>query len=214
MENDHKLISKILSEYNQAVTGIVLFCLKELPDPLGVKRIIDVLKGNRNAFAVNNDLHQLHTFSALTGFTRDQLSDIFDNLILRGLVSVEKHAEDEEEFALVSITEKGLLYLEGGHDKKVDLMAILFDRDVTGIPDDDQDLYYKLKLARRQLAEEFDFPAFMVCNDDILKEMCLRKPMEANELIRIKGIDEAFVQQYGKQFLYVIRQYVIREKGS
>ncbi len=214
METDHRRIDALLSSYNYVIVRLVLFCIRELPQPLTVKRTIDVLKGNWNSFIQNNQLDQLSSFSVLPGYSRDQLSDIIDVLISHGMIIVQKVIEDEEEFAVIIVGEAGLKYLDGENGLSIDILDILLEREVASIPEDDRDLYYKLKTARRQLAEEYDYPAFMICVDSTLHDMCLKKPMEPHELKQIPGVDDTFMQQYSKQFLYVIRQYVTREKGS
>ena len=210
---DSKLIEKILSDYEQIIAKLVLFSLTERPFPLGMKKTLDVLKGNKSTFAINHELNKLHTFSALPGFTRDQLSDIMDILIHNGLVKVENLEGIEGVFPVVDITPKGMDFLNGKVETEFVLLDAIMDKDVPQVSEDDQDLFYKLKLARRQLAEEQDIPAFMVCHDNVLRSMCIKKPMENEELEKIKGIDEKFIEQYSKQFLYVIRQYVTRDKN-
>ena len=214
MDKSRATITEILRAYEENVANIVLYSFTVFPFQLGVKRIIDFLKGNRNAFALNNGLNLLPSFSALPGYTRDQISDIIDTLIKSGLLEVEMIKEDDDEFPVICITDTGKKLLEGKLQQQVGILDILMDRDNLEISEEDQDLYYKLKLARRQLAEEDDYPAFMVCSDDVLKDMCIRKPMEADDLLKIYGVDMAFMKHYSKQFLYVIRQYVTREKGS
>lgn len=214
MDRSQDTISVILRAYEESVASMVLYSFTEFPFQMGVKRIIDFLKGNRNAFALNNELNLLSTFSALPGYTRDQISDILDTFIKSGLLEVEMIREEDDEYPVISITDKGKKLLGAKLHQPFGILDILMDRDNPEIPEEDQDLYYKLKLARRQLAEEDDYPAFMVCSDDVLKDMCLRKPMEADDLLKIYGVDMAFMKHYSKQFLYVIRQYVTREKGS
>ncbi|MEE4176920.1 MAG: HRDC domain-containing protein [Bacteroides sp.] len=209
-----KLIEKILADYEQTIARLVLFSLTERPFPLGMKKTIDVLKGNKSSFAINHELNKLHTFSALPGFTRDQLSDILDILIHIGLIRVEKLEVTEDVFPILSITPKGTDYLYGKLDTEFVLLDAIMDKDVPEISEEDQDLFYKLKLARRQLAEENDIPAFMVCQDAVLRSMCINKPMENEDLEKIKGVGEKFMENYSKQFLYVIRQYVTREKNT
>jgi ATP-dependent DNA helicase RecQ len=214
MATNETLTTSILAGFEKTVARIVLACMEELPMHLGVKRTIDVLKGNRSPFAINNDLLHLKTFSALSGFTRDQLSEILDVLINHALVDFEKETQDGQTYPVIRISEKGHQYLHGESTSPVPLLNILADRDVPDIPQEDQDLYYKLKLTRRQLAEEEDYPAFMVCSDAVLRSICLKKPSEPDQLERIRGVGKTFVQHYGKPFLYVIRQYITREKGS
>jgi ATP-dependent DNA helicase RecQ len=211
---DKKIIEEILSDYQKSVARLVLFCLNEIPEAQGIKKTIDILKGTRSSYLVNHNLVDLASFSSLNGFTRDQLFDILDILIIHGYIELQLIDEDGEEYMVLVISSKGEEFLKNPANQDFQLLDVLMDKDVDQIPEDDQDLFYKIKLARRQLAEEYDIPAFMVCNDTILKEMCLKKPMETDELESIKGVDEDFMENYSKQFLYVIRQYVIREKGT
>jgi len=212
-DDSSRLINELLTRYEQTIARLVLFNLTELPFPLGVKRNIDVLKGNKSTFAINHSLHKLHTFSALSGFTRDQMSDILDILINSGLIAVEKIQVDGVELPVLKITAKGNDFLTGEAPGEFVLLDAIMDKDIPEISDDDQDLYYKLKLTRRQLSEEDDVPAFMICHDTVLRALCLQKPMENDELAKIAGVGPKFMENYSKQFLYVIRQYVTREKN-
>ncbi|MBW6497696.1 MAG: HRDC domain-containing protein [Bacteroidales bacterium] len=211
--NNSELINSLLSEYEQTIARLVLFSLTELPFPLGVKKTIDVLKGNKSAFTINHSLNKLYTFSVLPGYTRDQLSDMLDILINNGLIAVENVNLNEENYPVLKITAKGQDYLQGKLPTEFVLLDVLMDKDVPEIPEDDQDLYYKLKLTRRQLAEENDIPAFMVCSDMVLRSICIKKPTENEDLEKIKGVGPKFMENYSKQFLYVIRQWVTREKN-
>lgn len=210
---DSRLIQKILADYEQTIAKLVLYCLTERPFPMGMKKTLDILKGNKTTFAINHELNKLDTFSALPGFTRDQLSDIMDILIHSGLVQAENLELQEGVLPVVAITPKGMDYLNGKVQTEFVLLDAIMDKDVPQISEDDQDLFYKLKLARRQLAEEQDLPAFLVCHDSVLRSMTIKKPMENDELLKIKGVGEKFMEHYSKQFLYVIRQYVTREKN-
>jgi ATP-dependent DNA helicase RecQ len=209
----NELINRLFAEYEQTIARLVLYNLTELPFPLGVKKTIDLLKGNKSTFVINHGLNKLLTFSVLPGFTRDQISDMLDILINNGLISVENVVVNDENYPVLQITPKGTDYLHGKLDTEFVLLDAIMDKDIPEISEDDQDLYYKLKLTRRQLAEENDMPAFMVCHDSVLRNLCIKKPMENEYLEKIKGVGPKFMENYSKQFLYVIRQYVTREKN-
>jgi|GEM_PF-1606370 len=214
-ESDRKLlIHNLLQTYEQTIARLVLYCLSELPFPIGVKKTIDFLKGNRSSYMLNNQLYKLDTFSILPGFTRDQLSDILDILINEKMIDVEQLQVEDETYPVLKISQKGIKFLNSNALPEFNLLDAIMDKDVADISEEDQDLFYKLKLTRRQLAEEEDVPAFMICIDSVLRNLCVQKPMENNELENTKGIGPKFVEKYGKQFLYTIRQYVTREKNN
>ncbi len=206
-------INRLLTAYEQIIARLVLYCLTELPFPVGLKKTIDVLKGNKSTYAINHGFNKLKTFSVIPGFTRDQISDIIDIMINAGFVSVENIVVNEEELPVLKITQRGAGFLNGKSEHEFVLLDAIMDKDVADISEEDQDLYYKLKLARRQLAEEIDIPAFMVCSNTVLRNLCIKKPMENRELEKIKGVGPEFMENYSRQFLYVIRQYVTREKN-
>jgi ATP-dependent DNA helicase RecQ len=207
-------IGEILHNFEKTIGQLVLYCITELPFPMGVKKTIDILKGNKSSFVINHGLNKLETFSVLPGYTRDQLSDIIDIMIFNELIAVDYIRAEGEKMPVLAITEKGKEFLHRGLPAEFVLLDVLMDKDVPDITEEDQDLFYKLKLARRQLAEEFDFPAFMICKDSVLRAMCIKKPVEQDDLLKIKGVGKKFMENYSKQFLYVIRQYVTREKSS
>lgn len=213
-KNRETAIGDILLNYEKSIGQIVLYCITELPFPLGVKKTIDVLKGNKSSFVINHGLNRLQTFSVLPGYTRDQLSDIIDIMIYNELIAVEHIQTDGEKLPVLQLTQKGKTFLQQGYPAEFVLLDVLMDKDVPDITEEDQDLYYKLKLTRRQLAEELDSPAFMICSDAVLRSICVKKPVEPDEMQKIKGVGRKFMEQYSKQFLYVIRQYVTREKSS
>ncbi len=207
------LIEDLLAGYEKTIARLVLYCIYELPFPMGLKRTIDILKGNKSSFVINHELNKLETFSVLPGYTRDQLSDIIDIFINQEMIVVEKFSKDQAEGSVLKLGSKGKDYLEGKGKTEFVLLDVLMDKDIPELSEDDQDLFYKLKLTRRQLAEENDIPAFMVCSDMSLRNICIKKPMEPEELERIKGVGKKFMENYSRQFLYVVRQYVTREKG-
>lgn len=214
-ESDRKmLIHSLLQTYEQTIARLILYCLSELPFPIGVKKTIDLLKGNRSSFLFNHQLYKLDTFSILPGFTRDQLSDILDILINEKMIDLEQLQAEDETYPVLKISKKGIQFLNNNALPEFKLLDAIMDKDVADISEEDQDLFYKLKLTRRQLAEEEDVPAFMICTDSVLRSLCVQKPMENNELENIKGIGPKFMEKYGKQFLYTIRQYVTREKNN
>jgi len=69
----------------------------------------------------------------------------------------------------------------------------------------DPDLFDRLRVLRRQIADSESVPAYIVFSDAVLREMARRVPQSERELMAISGIGPAKLSRYGKAFLDVLR---------
>ena len=67
-------------------------------------------------------------------------------------------------------------------------------------------LYEKLRTLRTTLAKRRGVPAFVVCTDVTLLDMCAKKPQTKAELHMVSGIGAQKVKDYGDDFLKVLRE--------
>jgi ATP-dependent DNA helicase RecQ len=73
--------------------------------------------------------------------------------------------------------------------------------DVASLDDDERDLFERLRVLRRELADEAGVPAYIVFGDKVLLEMVARRPTTARELLQVPGVGEAKLERYGSAFL-------------
>jgi DNA helicase-2/ATP-dependent DNA helicase PcrA len=72
-------------------------------------------------------------------------------------------------------------------------------------PDDfDEPLFEKLRAWRTEQAQEQSVPAYVIFNDQTLEQLTILKPSDVRELVKIKGIGQAKLEQYGEDVLRVI----------
>jgi RecQ family ATP-dependent DNA helicase len=76
----------------------------------------------------------------------------------------------------------------------------------------DQELFEKLRVLRRALAEAGRVPPYMVFGDKSLQEMARVYPQSTERLANIFGVGKGKLVQFGEKFLQVIRAYAA-EKG-
>ncbi|MCC6649787.1 MAG: ATP-dependent DNA helicase RecQ [Candidatus Eisenbacteria bacterium] len=65
----------------------------------------------------------------------------------------------------------------------------------------DGELFERLRVVRRRLADAESVPAYIVFSDAVLREMAVRRPSSENELLDVPGIGPAKMQRYGAEFL-------------
>lgn len=76
----------------------------------------------------------------------------------------------------------------------------------------DKELFERLKILRRDIANRQSVPAYVVFSDSVLREMSGTKPHNEHELLAINGVGEYKLEKYGSVFLAEIKKY-IDEKG-
>lgn len=73
--------------------------------------------------------------------------------------------------------------------------------DVATLDDDERALFERLRVVRRELADEAGVPAYIVFGDKVLLEMVSRRPSSRRELLQVPGVGEAKLERYGDAFL-------------
>jgi len=71
----------------------------------------------------------------------------------------------------------------------------------------DRELFEKLRSLRRQLADSFHVPPYVVFGDKTLQDMARIYPQRTESLSRISGVGGQKLRQYGPAFLQIIRAY-------
>lgn len=69
-------------------------------------------------------------------------------------------------------------------------------------------LFEKLRTLRKQIADERNFPPFVIFGDVSLREMSFYFPKNRDEFLRINGVGQQKLNDFGESFLKVINDYV------
>ncbi len=73
---------------------------------------------------------------------------------------------------------------------------------LSGISDDT--VFKNLKKLRKQLADLHDIPPYMIFNDATLLKMAVQRPQNEAEMLRVPGVGEVKMKNYGAKFLEII----------
>ena len=77
----------------------------------------------------------------------------------------------------------------------------------------DEELFHRLRTLRKSLADQQGVPAYIVFSDKVLREMAVRRPQGAAQLLAVPGVGPAKLERYGDSFLREIRREMGRETG-
>jgi len=72
---------------------------------------------------------------------------------------------------------------------------------------EDQKLLEKLKTKRNEIANEKNFPSYLIFNNSTLAHFASKKPKMKEEMLLIHGVGEKKFQDYGEIFLKEIADY-------
>lgn len=74
----------------------------------------------------------------------------------------------------------------------------------------DQALFYVIKESRNQLAKEMKIAPFMIMSNQMIIDVCIKKPTHTSELYTIKGFAEERIHKYGEWLINLIspKQFV------
>jgi ATP-dependent DNA helicase RecQ len=171
----------------------------------GMQYIIDVLLGANNQKIIERDHHTLSVYGIVDDFSKEELRRLINQLVSRRLI-----AKSGDEFPGLALTPRGREFLQARqeiHLPKPEAVAKPLQKRDKAASGHDSDLFEKLRLLRKELADEQGVPPFVVFGDLALQQMALYLPQSRESFAKISGVGEAKLKQYSKIFTGVIQAY-------
>ena len=171
------------------------------------KDIVDILIGDSNALLSSHKISESKFF----GIGKSNNKDFWNSVIWFARVE-NMITKKIESFGSLTITEKGLKYL----DNSIDLMMPLVSEQTESNKSKDlfssglgeKNLMIKLKALRKKIADINSIPPYVIFQDSSLTEMTIKYPLTIDELCAIFGVGEGKAKKYGSEFLDVISKHV------
>jgi ATP-dependent DNA helicase RecQ len=171
----------------------------------GINYIIDVLLGANNKKIIERDHHNLSVYGIVDDFSKEDLRRIISQLVSRKMML--KHGE---EYPIIELSPRGNDFLKNREairlPKLKSIIKLSQPRDEVEA-DYDRDLFEKLRLLRKKIADEKGVPPFVVFGDLALRQMAFYLPQREENFSRISGVGDEKLRQYGKIFTEVIQTY-------
>ncbi len=185
----------------------ILSAVVKTEERFGATHVINVLVGSRDKRVLKFGHDQLSVYGIVKEFSREQLKEIIGQLRANGLM-----VRNEGELPTLSVSSGGWEVLRG-HErvmlmKPVDRVRPSRSTVREVMTQYDKGLFEELRVLRRRLAEERNVPPYVVFGDVPLRHMAVTYPRSREEFARIHGVGEAKLDEYGPEFVEVIRGYV------
>ncbi len=172
----------------------------------GANHVAAVLRGSRSKRVLQFGHDELRVYGSVKGMPDDDVKDALDQLIDKGLAA----RRTDGDYPTLYVTERGREFLKGRETMTLTRRAPP-RADAAGEPD--AELFDKLRAVRKKIAGEMDVPAFVVFGDAALRQMAIHAPRDSDSLLRVKGVGESKLQQFGDRFIAAIRGHA-QERGG
>ena len=192
-----------------------LSAIKRTGEHIGFSMTADILKGTLNDEIVQKGYDKLKTFGVGAKTTLKHWHDYLLQMLQLGYIEIAYNENNH-----LKITESGNEVLFG---KKTAELAIAAKAEAkedakprsgrttfTRTADDAEDnsLFEALRKVRKQIADENNWPAYVVLSDRTLKDLAYKAPISINELQDVFGFGEMKIRKFGLQFIDAIRDYM------
>ena len=171
------------------------------------KDIVNILIGKNSALLVSHNINDNKYFGS-----GKSNNEYFWNGLLWYLRVENMILKKIENFGSLSITEKGLEYLNNPTELLIPEIENKADfkepPSITATESGDMNLLNKLKDLRKKIADKKSIPPYVIFQDPSLVEMTIRYPVKFEELSSIFGVGEGKSKKYGKEFVELISEYV------
>ncbi|PJA97875.1 MAG: hypothetical protein CO128_10270 [Ignavibacteriales bacterium CG_4_9_14_3_um_filter_30_11] len=167
------------------VKELILSLVNEQNDVLSESELKNILKGESK----NLKYTKMNYYGSCINFSEVELQNVISFLYASKLLNKPETVNQK-----IIITDKGINNLPLHNKNKLEQYdPIKYD--------DSLDLYSSLKEIRRNTAKRYLQKPSLICPEEILKEISVKKPKDRNELLMIKGFTKRMFHKIGTDFI-------------
>ena len=185
----------------------ILSCIKRMNERFGSGLVTDVLKGSKSSKIRSLGFDNLSTYGIMNEYSRDTIKDLIYFLITEGYI---KCVGDKYPILVLTNSANDVLF----KDKSVFIKRKI-EKDVpkkaSNLSNDIKfnfDLFKILRLLRKEIAQLYQVPPFVVFTDVSLKQMASYYPTTKDAMLQIDGVGLNKLEKYGDIFINKIREFV------
>lgn len=175
-------------------TQKVLSCVKRMGEKFGKALVAKVLTGSNDQKIKQWRFEQLPTYGLMKEYSQKEVSGLIDYLTAEHYL-----VPSEGQYPLLTVSEQGISVLLGKQEvyRKQAPVKQLVANDA---------LFEELRSLRSQLAQEKNLPPYVIFSDKTLMELAEKQPQTSLEFLQIKGVGKSKLDNYGEQFLALLKK--------
>ena len=182
-----------------------LSCVYRVGERFGVRHVIEVLRGAKSQRVSDFRHHELSTYGIGSDLSALEWENIFRQLIHLGYI-----VQDFTRYGVLGLAPAARPVLKGETQVILGLPRAPVKPEEKAkrrrgtFPGHNQELFDKLRVLRKRIADAANVPPFVVFSDATLIEMAASKPRDERELLEVTGVGAHKLRKYGAAFLAVI----------
>ncbi len=194
------------------ITQKALSAVARLKEKVGLRMLIDVLRGSRRKELLALGYDKIKTYGIGGDLSAFAWQALIGQMINLGLLEI---AFDQKNSLKLTEASKDVLF----HNRKVQLVRMT---DIKQRQEEQRqkvkpktqrervrdELFEALRQLRRELAREKGIPPYLVFSDASLEEMAARRPVSEFDFSMISGVGEKKMEQYGDIFIKAITSFI------
>ena len=189
-----------------------VYRVKEHRFPVGASTVTDILRGSKNEKVTSRGFDKISTYGLLADVPARRIRQIIDRLITDGSIRI------DGEYKVLVLTNKARGLLFDGEKLIMKLPKEVKrkrrEKIGDGIYSLDSALFGRLKALRSKLAAEAHVPAYIIFSDSSLRDICVKRPVNSEELRDCSGIGRAKAERYGDMIIEVVKKYIEETGGQ
>ncbi len=182
-------------------TQKILSCIYRMEQRFGSNVVIDVLKGSNSKRIISLNFHKLSTYGLMKEYDKETLKDIISCLISDGYINIVG-----DQYPVLNISQSGFSVLKG--NEKVQIKKVFSKKVSVAECAFDMELFEILRVLRKEISENLNVPPFVVFSDATLKDMCVKYPLNKDEMLNVTGVGEFKANKYADLFIEKIKQHI------
>ena len=201
--NGHKPAEAVTTEFDGTeIAQKVLSAVVRTGGRFGAAHIVNVLRGSRSRRVLELGHDELTVYGIARGMPRDELRDVIDQLAGKGLLAIATG-----DYPTLGVTEQGMDFLKNRDSVTLTRQSGGSSSPRSPVDPTESDLFEKLRVVRRKLADERGVPVYVVFSNATLGEMASAMPQTPDAMLKIKGVGRARFEQFGGRFLSAIADH-------
>lgn len=189
------------------VSQKILSAVLKTKERFGSAYVCDVLAGSRQKRILDNRHDQLSVHGLLNKMPKPLVREYVHLLEQEGYLE-----QDRGAYPVPRVTSKGRRALRDREaielPKPRTIVASVPFKKTTSLEGFDAKLFESLRALRKELADAQGVPSFVIFGDKTLCDMACTRPQTNSEFLRLFGVGERKLEQYGEVFMQRIRAHV------
>lgn len=205
------------AEYEERdVTDIcrdIIRCVEQLRQRYGMNVVVDTLLGRNKAKIRTLGLENSPFFGVLKGEKESFLKNIISELEQQGFLLPTK-----DKYMILKLSQSCKEIIDGERKIYIKVSKEELQTDSTEnrktskrksdvLTSKGLELFDILREFRLSLAREEGVPPYIICSDKTLTDMCIKLPMNKQEMLNVNGIGESKYEKYGERFIGKLREF-------